>query len=103
VANKLTSASALSSVEYNKFPLCNAPGVDADTKSSWWNKGLNALHGDHLVDVSATFPIMAGADVFCTTLCELDDAQRFQPAIREEFRYNWFLGGLPVAVRTEDE
>jgi hypothetical protein len=103
VANKLTSASALSSVGYNKFPLCNAPGVAADTDRSWWNQGLDALHGEDLVDVNATFPLMVGADVFCTTLCELDDAQRFQPAIRQEFHYNWFLGGLPVALRTEDE
>jgi hypothetical protein len=103
VANKLTSASALSSVGYNKFPLCNAPGVAADTDRSWWNQGLDALHGEDHVDVSATFPLMVGADVFCTTLCELDDAQRFQSAILQEFHYNWLLGGLPVAVRTEDE
>lgn len=103
MANKLTSASALSSIQYNKLPLCNAPGVAATNDSSWWDQALTSLHGEELVDVSGTFPLMVGADTFCTTLCELDDAQNYQHAIRQGFRYNWFLGELPVAFRAENE
>lgn len=75
----------------------------ADANPSWWDRALTSLHGEDLVDVSGTFPLMVGADTFCTTLCELDDAQNYQQAIRQDFRYNWFLGDLPIAVRTEDE
>lgn len=104
IANKLTSTTALTSIDYRFVPLCNAD-PDPVQYSSAWKKAVTALHGDALYEDTA-LNLVAGGDAFCTTLCTVDfdkEESEYADAVSRGFAYNFELGGLPVALQEEDE
>jgi len=74
--------------------------VDADTVSKW-RRAVGALHGDALR--TSTLEVQAGQDVYCGTLCSVLTEEDRVDAVQRDFRYNFFLDGLPAAFIYEDE
>jgi hypothetical protein len=99
-ANKLTSPTALTSIDYSYLSFCGKE-TNLKTPSNAWHKAIAALHADAWRTTGIDLTV--GVDVFCATLCSMQVTDPYVNAIANDFHYNWDLDGLPAGWQYEDE
>jgi hypothetical protein len=115
MVNKLTSISALSSMDYTALPLCGEQSPtslmipNTTNRSNQWQSNMESLHGDAFRVVNA-INITIGQELFCQAMsgCMPDFTQEssvnaWNEAIAHSYAYNVWIDGLPSVIRTEDE
>jgi transmembrane 9 superfamily protein 2/4 len=130
--NKLTSPKVLSSMDFTALPFLSDM-VDDKSKSSEntsaWKQGLDSAHGDVVYNLlqdqgeeeeRSFYNVRMKQDVYCGQLGVLDLDTSFEntadtagtaafsqtawrDAIRRDFRYNFMVDGMPVALTSEND
>ena len=95
--NKLTSPRALSAIDYENLPLCEAEKISG--QQSRWKDALEALYGDAFYR-GPTIPMRE--DQFCQQWCVLQ-SQTYRDAIQRGFEYTLMVDGAPVSIKGETD
>jgi transmembrane 9 superfamily protein 2/4 len=109
VYNKLTSPRTMSSMDLALLETCGsvlAEGQSVYRNDRRWPQAVQAWHGD-VYRAGPLYDIRMLEDTYCQQLCVLDMTGPVQyvwaDAVRDDYRYNMEVDGLPVAYREEDD